>query len=234
MILDHPMFPLGTVFVPGDAVSLRVFEDRYVTMVRDLLRIDDDRVQFGTVLIDKGSEVGGNDQRRDVGVNVHLKSCVISESGGYVLVGIAINRIFVEKWKSDSPYPVADVSLEMPTTSPGIATSQVSLVAQKVRSVLQLMLESSPDRAVTESDADGGDLLSRFLPADLVRALGRAAAGNIEPHEYEAATWDIVRSIPCGPFDRYGLLAAPTIEARLSQVEHVLAHLREMVEFHRS
>ena len=193
------MFPLGTVFVPGDAVSLRVFEDRYVTMVRDLLRIDDDRVQFGTVLIDKGSEVGGKDQRRDVGVNVHLKSCVISDSGEYVLVGIATNRIFVEKWKSDSPYPVADVSLEMPTTSPGIATSQVSLVAQKVRSVLQLMLESSPDRAETESDADGGDLLSRFLPADLVRALGRAAAGNIEPHEYEGPLGTSFAAFPAVP-----------------------------------
>ena len=52
MISDHPMFPLGSVFVPGDMVSLRVFEDRYVAMVRDLLCTNSEAMQFGTVLID--------------------------------------------------------------------------------------------------------------------------------------------------------------------------------------
>jgi Lon protease-like protein len=228
---DHPMFPLGTVYVPGDVVSLRVFEDRYVTMVRDVLSDDDDHMQFGTVLIDKGSEVGGNDKRRDVGVNVRLHSCAISESGGYVLAGVATHRLFVQTWKSDAPYPVAEVSFDEPDKSPSVSPSQVSVVAQQVRSVLHLMLENASERM--SATGDDGDTLGRFLPPDLVSALGRAAAGSLESHECDAAAWVIVRCLPCGPFDRYSLLAAPTLEDRLRQVENVVAHLREMVEFHR-
>ena len=227
------MFPLGSVFVPGDVVSLRVFEDRYVAMVRDLLRADEDHMQFGTVLIDRGSEVGGNDARRDVGVNVRIHHCEVSESGGFVLAGVATERLRVQTWKQDAPYPCADVILERPEVSTPDLSTRVSVVAQMVRSVLHMMLENAAGSGSTPPiDADS-DLLKRFLPAELMGPLGRVAAGTFDYRESEAATWVIVRSMPCGPFDRYGLLAAPTVEARLSQIQEVLAHLREMVEFRR-
>ena len=61
-----PMFPLGTVLLPGMVLPLHVFEPRYQQLVRDCL--DAPPHEFGVVLIDRGSEVGGGDTRCDVGV----------------------------------------------------------------------------------------------------------------------------------------------------------------------
>jgi|GEM_PF-453325 len=233
VIPDYPMFPLGSVFVPGDVVSLRIFEERYVALMRDLLRSNADNMHFGTVLIDRGSEVGGNDTRRDVGVDVRVHYCEASEDGGYLITGVATSRLFVRSWKPDSPYPRADVTIESSKDTPKEMARRVSLVAQEVRSLQYLMLEESTKSESSIINRSNEDLLIRFLPAQLAGALGRAASGVFDANESDDATWVIVRSLPCGPFDRYGLLAAPTLEARLGQVEQVVAHLREMVEFHR-
>jgi uncharacterized protein len=49
------MFPLGCVLFPGGLVSLRIFEPRYVDMVRRCLKTPE---PFGVVAIRTGSEVG--------------------------------------------------------------------------------------------------------------------------------------------------------------------------------
>ena len=56
------MFPLSTVFYPFGLLPLHVFEERYQTLMSDC--IDGDG-EFGVVLIARGSEVGGGDQRVD-------------------------------------------------------------------------------------------------------------------------------------------------------------------------
>ena len=58
-----PMFPLGTVLFPYALLPLHVFEPRYRLMMRHVL--DGDH-EFGVVLIERGSEVGGGDTRFDV------------------------------------------------------------------------------------------------------------------------------------------------------------------------
>ncbi len=50
-----PLFPLNTVLFPGGPLPLRIFETRYVDMVRHCMR---QRCPFGVVLIQGGSEVG--------------------------------------------------------------------------------------------------------------------------------------------------------------------------------
>ncbi|HEX5095168.1 MAG TPA: LON peptidase substrate-binding domain-containing protein, partial [Acidimicrobiia bacterium] len=57
------MFPLGTVLFPHALLPLQVFEPRYRVMMRNLL---DGEREFGVVLIERGSEVGGGDVRFDV------------------------------------------------------------------------------------------------------------------------------------------------------------------------
>ncbi len=53
-----PLFPLGTVLLPGARLPLQLFEPRYLELARYLAgRADDDR-RFGVVLIRKGHEVG--------------------------------------------------------------------------------------------------------------------------------------------------------------------------------
>lgn len=52
---DIPLFPLGTVLFPGGPLGLRIFEQRYLQMVRDCTR---DQSCFGVCLIFEGSEAG--------------------------------------------------------------------------------------------------------------------------------------------------------------------------------
>jgi Lon protease-like protein len=49
------LFPLQMVLFPGGALPLRIFETRYVDMVRNCMRASSN---FGVVLIRSGSEVG--------------------------------------------------------------------------------------------------------------------------------------------------------------------------------
>lgn len=55
MITDVALFPLNHVLFPGGELQLRIFERRYLDMVRDCSRHDR---PFGVVLITRGSEVG--------------------------------------------------------------------------------------------------------------------------------------------------------------------------------
>lgn len=55
-----PLFPLATVLFPGLVLPLRVFEERYRALVRDLLdRPDGIAREFGVVAIERGWEVNG-------------------------------------------------------------------------------------------------------------------------------------------------------------------------------
>ena len=54
-----PLFPLGTVLVPGMRLSLHVFEPRYRQLVADLLDDQDPGApEFGVVALRQGWEVG--------------------------------------------------------------------------------------------------------------------------------------------------------------------------------
>lgn len=53
--MQVPLFPLSTVLFPGGPLPLRIFEPRYVGMVRDCVRDD---APFGVLLIKEGQETG--------------------------------------------------------------------------------------------------------------------------------------------------------------------------------
>ena len=50
-----PLFPLNTVLFPGGPLPLRIFEARYIDLVRRCLR---EGTGFGVVLITEGEEAG--------------------------------------------------------------------------------------------------------------------------------------------------------------------------------
>mgnify|MGYP001189497616 FL=1 len=55
---EIPLFPLRAVLFPDGVLPLRIFEPRYIDMVRRCMR---DEVNFGVVLIRDGSEVVSQD-----------------------------------------------------------------------------------------------------------------------------------------------------------------------------
>ena len=66
-----PLFPLHCVLFPQGGLSLRVFETRYVDMVRDCMKRD---TPFGVVLIKHGAEVGTAAEPEEVGTLAHIRS----------------------------------------------------------------------------------------------------------------------------------------------------------------
>ena len=57
-----PLFPLGTVLVPGATLPLQVFETRYLELLRDLVHTME-VPEFGVVAIRQGHEVGADSAR---------------------------------------------------------------------------------------------------------------------------------------------------------------------------
>src|SRR5437899_2300812 len=102
-----PMFPLGTVLFPHALLTLHVFEPRYRLMTERVLRADG---EFGVVLIERGSEVGGGDMRFDVGTLSRVVRAQRLADGGYALATAGIRRIRVMRWLEDDPYPRAEVA----------------------------------------------------------------------------------------------------------------------------
>ncbi|WP_282070147.1 LON peptidase substrate-binding domain-containing protein [Janibacter hoylei] len=101
-----PMFPLGTVLLPGQPLPLQVFEPRYLTMLRD---VADGDGRFGVVLIERGFEVGGGDQRFAIGCVASIEQVRPMGGGRVGLLARGQERIEVVGWLPDDPYPRAEV-----------------------------------------------------------------------------------------------------------------------------
>ncbi|MDH5299773.1 MAG: LON peptidase substrate-binding domain-containing protein [Gammaproteobacteria bacterium] len=90
-----PIFPLHTVLFPGGLLPLRIFEPRYIDMIRNCLR---NNSQFGICLISDGEEVGGGaTTTHDVGTLASIHDWHTRQDG---LLGITVlgeQRINIEK-----------------------------------------------------------------------------------------------------------------------------------------
>ncbi|MBU4464331.1 MAG: LON peptidase substrate-binding domain-containing protein [Actinobacteria bacterium] len=103
---DVAMFPLGAVLFPHTPLALRLFEERYLMMLGSLL--DEDDPEFGVVLIERGHEAGGGDQRFALGTMARITR-VIPREGEIQLIAYGSRRIEVMEWLDDAPYPRATV-----------------------------------------------------------------------------------------------------------------------------
>lgn len=66
---DIPLFPLNTVLFPGGPLPLRIFEPRYVDMVRYCMRAS---APFGVVLIRVGAESSAVSSTAEVGTSARI------------------------------------------------------------------------------------------------------------------------------------------------------------------
>ena len=98
------MFPLSAVLFPHATMPLHVFEPRYRELMRDCLAGD---ARFGVVLIARGSEVGGGDERNRYGTRGVITEAAELPDGRWVLEIAGEALIEVEEWLPDDPYPVA-------------------------------------------------------------------------------------------------------------------------------
>jgi Lon protease-like protein len=105
-----PMFPLGSVLFPSVPIPLRVFEPRYLTLIGRLLDEEEAEPQFGVVLIERGNEAGGGDQRASIGTLARLVS-VSARADDLLIFAVGTRRFTVERWLDDDPYPQGELSM---------------------------------------------------------------------------------------------------------------------------
>lgn len=201
------MFPLERAMLPGEGLPLRIFEPRYSAMVVDCLTMDDPA--FGVVLIAAGREVGGGDSRSDVGALAHITEVADFGDGRYRLNCVMAERIRVLEWQPDDPYPRA--AIELWPDEPG-----EPVAADAIRDV--------EDRMIT--------LFERIARARGAEVSGRdiVAGADAAP---DAAMWlyALTTRLPMGEADRYSVLAAPTVAARLAALHEAVESVTALVEF---
>ena len=190
------MFPLGTVVFPYSAMPLHVFEPRYRAMVRD---VNDGDGEFGTVLIERGSEVGGGDARFDIGTLVHLVRCDQFPDGRYTLVAFGVSRLRIVEWLPDAPYPRAMVELCEDEAADSVGIDDVELrdqVVDRLREVYRWYARADPNVEV---------------PGDLEVS-----------DDLDVATFELCARAPIGSLDAQSLLSAVSRGERLRRLQTLL------------
>jgi Lon protease-like protein len=194
-----PMFPLSAVLFPYASMPLHVFEPRYQALLRDCLAGD---ARFGVVLIARGSEVGGGDQRSMLGTRGVITRAGELPDGRWVLEVAGEARIAVEEWLPDDPYPVALVHDAGSGPGPRDAAPLVGAAGQRVRRARALLAEQGGDPPLAPDLAlDGG--------------------GDVD-----VASWELCAAAPLNAYDAQRLLAADAAPERL----RLLAELMEELE----
>lgn len=154
-----PMFPLGTVLFPHAVLPLHVFEPRYRALTHDVLRTGQ---EFGVVLIERGSEVGGGDTRFGVGTVARVIEAIEFEDGRWALVTVGGRRVRIATWLPDDPYPVALVE-DMP--EPRLDDRSALLVDDAMRAVrraLALKAELGEDAGPAPLDLDDDPAIAAY------------------------------------------------------------------------
>jgi len=109
-----PLFPLSTVLFPGGELALRIFETRYIDMVRNCMRSNK---PFGVVLIKRGSDTGSA-QTYDIGTNARIVDWRIDRDG---LLGISVRgneRFVLRDYYRDRNGLYMGLVRELPVESP--------------------------------------------------------------------------------------------------------------------
>jgi Lon protease-like protein len=186
------MFPLGNVLMPAMPLSLRIFEERYLKLLGDL--ITEENPEFGVVLIERGPEVGGGEKRRSIGTIASVTDIGTLDEF-YGVQSFGSRRFRVNAWLPDDPYPIADIDL-----LPDLVWQESLMPARlhletKVRQLLALASEFGdlPYGADTELSDD---------PID--------------------ACWQLAGVLPVGPLDQLDLLESQSAEELMSRTLQIV------------
>lgn len=194
-----PIFPLGSPAVPYAGMPLHVFEDRYRALMERVMA--DDR-RFGVVMIARGSEVGGGDERSGIGVVVEVADAEQLDDGRWILIAVGVGRFEVVEWHPDDPYPVATVEEldEGPAVAPVETATEIQARVRRIAGLLTELGDPAPEITV-ELDED---------PA--------------------VAAWQAVAVTPVGPLDTQRLLEMDDTDRRIAATVEALAAAEELLQ----
>lgn len=184
-----PMFPLSSVLYPGAPLPLHVFEPRYRQLIADVMTTNQ---EFGVVLIARGSEVGGGDQRVSTGTIATVEALSEIEGGQFALLARGMHRLEVRHWLDDDPYPRAQVR-RLPENLHDTSAQHVESALASLRHA-QALLSELHDTPPLPTDL----YLPTRTPKDLIDT-----------------QWKLCLLTPFEAFDRQRLLEAESVSDRL-------------------
>jgi Lon protease-like protein len=181
------MFPLGSVLFPSMPLTLRIFEERYLKLLGDLMGAESPA--FGVVLVSRGSEVGGDDGRMSIGTIASVTQ--IGTTDEFLgLESFGSQRFSVNEWMPDDPYPIAEIEM-----LPDLVWDDTLMPAR-------VHLETSV-RKLLAFASEFGELQ---FGADIELS-----------EDPMSACWQLAGILPIGELDRYDLLASQSAEELIAQ-----------------
>ena len=157
-----PLFPLGIVLLPSEAVPLHIFEERYKTMIGECLETGG---EFGIVWL-------SDERLHDIGCTARITQVLDRFDDGrmnILVTGDCPLRLL--RRVDELPYPAGDVEL----LDPGEARADASVVAEAREAYADLVErvtdERPDDEALAELDAFGMAATIEFDPAEKQRLL---------------------------------------------------------------
>lgn len=128
-----PLFPLNTVLFPGGPLPLRIFETRYIDMVRRCMR---EGVGFGVLRLDAGPEAGGPADFSDTGTEARIVDFSRLEDGllGISCVGQERFRV-IETWRQDDGLNMGLVE-DLPPDPAVAVPEEFGFMAEVLRRIL--------------------------------------------------------------------------------------------------
>ena len=163
------LFPLNTVLLPGASLPLRVFEDRYRTMMADLLgddipgppgaapdrTADDGPPLFGVARIREGLEVGGHAGTHDVGTLAAIEWVQRQDDGTMELLTRGTLRFRIHERPDDAPYPRAIVEFlaERPGDDAEEALAYARRAFERYIGAVAQLLRTEPEELELPDDA---------------------------------------------------------------------------------
>ncbi len=194
--MNLPIFPLGTVLFPGGVLPLRIFETRYLDMVRACMSSDS---LFGVCLITRGTEVGTPADYHPIGCTARIVDFDM-EPGGV----LQLRTIGVERFQVIDRHTQSDGLLR--ATVRGIPADPASAVPASLASCSALMQRVIDDICRRESIPSRRMLAEPFLPDD---------AGWVANRLSEL--------LPLAPAARQDLMALTDPLERLQRVADILS-----------
>jgi uncharacterized protein len=199
------MFPLEQTVLPTAAIPLHIFEPRYREMARVVTGLAEP--EFGIAMIERGREVGGDDERSSIGVVGRIVQAEEFPDGRWGIVAVATRRIRVEEWLADDPFPRATVS-DWPDVDADTYRASIGPGARRA-------LLDAVSRVQVAS--------ARLDP----RHPGVAPELSDDPAQ---ATWQAAVAARIGPLDSMNLLNEPTATGRIPHALEIILEQAEMLE----
>ena len=194
-----PIFPLNTVLFPRGVLPLRVFETRYVDMVRECMKSS---APFGVVAIRAGNEVGNAAEPYDVGTLAHIIACDVEDLGVLLLHTQGGERFRIIEKRTQRNQLIEARIAPLPLDDPGHTGESLTLCAK----VLQVVIDELHRRA---GDLPDADFINPFT----------------EPHALDSPTWVANRwseMLPIALEDKQELLELTDAGLRLERVQSYL------------